>query len=251
MESSRDWNGYRMEMLASIAPQGMLEITLAERIILAAWRLRRVARYESEHLRSEQQAAQECVGKDWLHHLRQWDRDDGAEVVEQVSRCFKWWERWWPSVKLLAEGSHETEMDKQSAGVLLYLFREKLRVPDSAGDGGQQLDDPEQWTVGLLRQRISLLLEKHGKGRASLDSLLEKIKEDGVQARRDAEEVRQRFNEYRREHLLPDEAAIEKVMRYESHLARLFQRDLHELQRLQAMRQGQPVPAPVTIDVET
>jgi hypothetical protein len=39
-------------------------------------------------------------------------------------------------------------------------------------------------------------------------------------------------------------------MRYETHLSRQFQRDLHELQRLQAMRQGQPVAAPFAIDVD-
>ena len=250
VESSRDWNIYRMEMLASIAPQGMLEITLAERIILAAWRLRRVARYESEHLRSEQQAAQEHVGERWLHHLHQYGRDDGAEEVDRVIRRSEWWGRFWASVKLLAEGSDETEMDKQTAANFLYLFRDKLRVPDPTGGDGQQLEDPERWTVGLLRQRVRLLVEKHGKSRASFDSLLAKIKEDEVQARRDGEQVKQRLTDYRREHLLPGEKALEKVMRYESHLSRQFQRDLHELQRLQAMRQGQPVPAPFAIDVD-
>jgi len=40
------------------------------------------------------------------------------------------------------------------------------------------------------------------------------------------------------------------VMRYESHLSRIFHRDLHELQRLQALRQGLPVAAPFAIDVD-
>jgi hypothetical protein len=39
-------------------------------------------------------------------------------------------------------------------------------------------------------------------------------------------------------------------MRYEAHLSRLFHRDLHELQRLQALRQGLPVAAPLAIDVD-
>ena len=43
---------------------------------------------------------------------------------------------------------------------------------------------------------------------------------------------------------------LEKVMRYEAHLSRQFHRDLHELQRLQAMRQGQRVAAPIAIDVD-
>jgi hypothetical protein len=233
MESLRDWNIYRMEMLASLAPQGMLEITLAERIALAGWRQRRVARYESEHLRSEQQAAQNNVGN-----------------VEQVLRWSKWWDRFWPSVELLAKGNEDAEMAKQGVVDLLYRFLDKLRAPDPAGNANQQLAEAERWTVGLLRQRIRLLIEKHGKKRDSFNSLLEDIKHDGVQAWRAAEQIKQRLADYRREHLLPDESALEKVMRYESHLSRQFQRDLHELQRLQAMRQGQPGAAPDAIDVE-
>ena len=39
-------------------------------------------------------------------------------------------------------------------------------------------------------------------------------------------------------------------MRYEAHLSRQFHRDLHELQRLQAMRLGHPVTVPMAIDVD-
>jgi hypothetical protein len=61
---------------------------------------------------------------------------------------------------------------------------------------------------------------------------------------------RARVEKYRREHLLPDTESLEKIQRYESHLSRQFHRDLHELQRLQAMRQGHPVTTPVAVDVE-
>ena len=44
MESKRSWTAYRFAMLDCLAPVGMVEMTLAERITLAAWRLRRVAR---------------------------------------------------------------------------------------------------------------------------------------------------------------------------------------------------------------
>ena len=49
--------------------------------------------------------------------------------------------------------------------------------------------------------------------------------------------------------LVPQPTHMEKIMRYESHLSRMFNRDLHELQRLQALRKGQPVAAPFVLDV--
>ena len=44
---------------------------------------------------------------------------------------------------------------------------------------------------------------------------------------------------------------IGKLHRYEAHMERGLYRALHELQRLQATRQGQAVPAPIALDITT
>ncbi|MCX6996715.1 MAG: hypothetical protein NTV49_06430 [Kiritimatiellaeota bacterium] len=44
---------------------------------------------------------------------------------------------------------------------------------------------------------------------------------------------------------------INKLHRYEAHIERGLYRALHELQRLQATRQGQAVPAPIVLDITT
>ncbi len=44
---------------------------------------------------------------------------------------------------------------------------------------------------------------------------------------------------------------IGKLHRYEAHIERGLYRSLHELQRLQATRQGQTVPAPIALDITT
>ena len=49
---------------------------------------------------------------------------------------------------------------------------------------------------------------------------------------------------------MPDDHTLGQVMRYEAHLARLFHRDLHELQRLQAARNWQPIAAPLVMDID-
>lgn len=46
-----------------------------------------------------------------------------------------------------------------------------------------------------------------------------------------------------------DGKSIQTLSRYEISLERSFYKALHELQRLQAMRSGQPVLAPIAIDV--
>ena len=43
--------------------------------------------------------------------------------------------------------------------------------------------------------------------------------------------------------------ALEKLRRREAHLERCFRRTLHEFQRVQAMRKGQAVAAPIAVDL--
>jgi len=45
------------------------------------------------------------------------------------------------------------------------------------------------------------------------------------------------------------QGALENTMRYETHIRRNLFRTLHELQRLQAVRAGQTVQAPIAVDV--
>ena len=49
---------------------------------------------------------------------------------------------------------------------------------------------------------------------------------------------------------LPPLISASPVGAYESRLARLFHRDLHELQRLQAARNGQPIAPPLVMDID-
>src|SRR5262249_41433024 len=46
IENPEDWEAHRAAMLANLAPMGYLETVLAERVADAAWRLRRITRYE-------------------------------------------------------------------------------------------------------------------------------------------------------------------------------------------------------------
>jgi hypothetical protein len=258
LESMRDWNLYRMEMLASLAPQGALEITLVERIILAAWRLRRVAQYESERIRSEQDACKDEVGMKLRLDLY---RDgDPADEIEKVMQRIKWYERCWRCAKLLAEGKDDVQVEMGDAKELLaYLESKEDEVYADAHDydpvqddfeKSERLPDPEQWTISSLRQRVQHVAENLGMSDDAVHSFQIEISQDYAKASRSVKLAKRRLKEWRRERLLPDEKALDKMMRYESHLSRLLHRDLHELQRLQAMRLGQPVAVPIAIDVD-
>ena len=46
---------------------------------------------------------------------------------------------------------------------------------------------------------------------------------------------------------IPSQAAIDRLLRYETHLSREFDRTLSQLERLQRMRRGQPVLPPINV----
>jgi hypothetical protein len=48
---------------------------------------------------------------------------------------------------------------------------------------------------------------------------------------------------------VPEGPGLDKLLRYEAALARAFDRTLGQLERLQRMRLGQPVPPPVKLEV--
>jgi hypothetical protein len=258
-ESHREWNGFRVEMMASFVPVGMLETTLAERLTLGAWRLRRVARYETEHLRSEQDEAKVKVGEK-LRFDQQFGKGDPADEIGNVALRIKAFERLIRCAKLLTQGNDSTPVDMADANDLLRYMRDNDDGMDAEADDydsneedAEQTEepaDPKQWTVGSLKERVQLLAENLGWGGNILQTLLGDLNSNGWKALSSLKVAKRRLKEYRRESLLPDDEALEKVMRYESHLSRLFHRDLHELQRLQAMRQGQRVAAPIAIDVD-
>ncbi len=48
---------------------------------------------------------------------------------------------------------------------------------------------------------------------------------------------------------VPESTALDRLLRYEASLERTFDRTISQLERLQRMRLGQPVPPPVKVEV--
>jgi hypothetical protein len=150
-------------------------------------------------------------------------------------------------------GAEDESFDFENRGLLagLGLPEKELSAPF----------DWDGWTAGLLRQALQEMArtfkanpekvlaraaaerqETQAEGKAEVRALQRKVKElrRRVQAKQDR---------LTRERILPDGETLQKVSRYEAHLARQLYQALHELQRLQAARAGLPVPPPAALDV--
>jgi hypothetical protein len=137
-------------------------------------------------------------------------------------------------------------------------FLAGLGVPDIEIEEAFHWDG---WTVGMLRQAIASMAkavksnpeiilaralkerrESQENGRAEVKKLAGQVK----QIRR---EIELKAEQMKRERILPDDNTLQRIARYESHLSRQMYQALHELQRLQAVRAGERVPAPAALDV--
>jgi hypothetical protein len=120
------------------------------------------------------------------------------------------------------------------------------------------------WTAAAVRRGIDLLLweaNAHAPdGYTPAAGALAYLKDWRRQARaetarREAEvarlEQRAAARQDAKQHqaLLPEQPALDIVLRYEAHLNRQLLQSLHTLERLQAARAGQPVPPPAALDV--
>ena len=86
---------------------------------------------------------------------------------------------------------------------------------------------------------------------ASRDAVVERKRADGLAAQLAKLEAAAAEKEAaaRRRGLLPVADSLDRVMRYEGHLARQLTQTLHLLERMQASRSGNPPPAPAALDV--
>jgi hypothetical protein len=98
--------------------------------------------------------------------------------------------------------------------------------------------EPEKLLAHALKRRE----EARTESQTNVDILKKKVR---YLRRR----IRVRQDHLRQRRMLPDGEPLEKIMRYETHLARQTLQALHELQRLQATRSGQPAPLPAALDV--
>ena len=249
LESLTDWKRFRKSLIESFAPANAIEFALVERIALALWRQRRVVRYETEKIRMAQEGAVAHVGSRVLEA----ERASAVGEVQETLANGEFWESVRKGFERFARAKDDEEISDDQAWWLVSGAYQQLGLGkvDAFDTYWDQLPKPPAWTIGWVRQSVQNLAGANGKTLQSLSTAMEQdCAMEAAEGIAKATEVKRSLDAYQRSNLLPDEGTLEKVMRYEAHLSRQFHRDLHELQRLQAMRHGLPVSLPVAIDID-
>lgn len=260
LESEEIWRAHRDGMVTSLAPAGELETHLAERVALTLWRLGRVARYEHEAIALGQERARIDAAR---AVARAGSRSLAADLLEEQSppdlprdyRMARERRRLFGRFANMEEGAPLTaaQADEIMGGAEYHSGLDLVDLDESPF-----LSEDQVWTAGAMKRFLASLVETAIENETAddfsdLDGLLSNMHE---YARYKENELKGKVKELaaatdrcRRERLLPDEATLAKVARYEAHLHRMYTRDLHELQRLQAARMTGATPIPAALDV--
>jgi len=202
------------------------------------------------------------------------------KVLNELAKKREAVQLWEGSLRLLGELSGlpaEAPLDGDDVYGALEDFRSELPMAEDesfdfedrgflAGLGLPEAElsapfDWQGWTAGMVRQALQAMARKfkatpekvldqalkgrqeiQSEGKAEVRALQRQVKEL-------REQVKAKQDRLTRERLLADGNTLQKVSRYEAHLSRQLYQALHELQRLQAARAGQPVPLPAALDV--
>jgi len=168
-ENREDFDAFQNDLMSELNPHGALEGTLAERIVIDAWRLRRVVLLESAFYR---------------------------------------------------RGYQEQIIADQNLKVHRYEYTEMTKYMETNSEKIQVAEKDRQ---------------THAEASAKLTELCSKLNDPSVEMTR----VFETFAE-----------AFANLSRHEAGISRSFSRNLHELQRLQAIRGGEQVEAPAVVDVD-
>lgn len=263
-ESVEDLQRLRDDLGDSLQPVGAFEEMLVDELVANRWRLRRVLVAEGAEIRHAQE-------------FREWDRErqQQAEAEEQartttgenpgddampgveyeegliwrtdnpviLDRCLDGLRQ--VREEFLSEGFPSQKAAKILQQIYGECGRRHLRktLHESYREWGQTAALPEEEResegCAMPNECKKYALEEIDAEIEQLERHQKKLLE--IEARRaEVERLRQ---------YVPDSPVYERIMRREVALQRAFDRTLAQLERLQRMRLGQPVPPPLKVEV--
>jgi hypothetical protein len=211
-----------------------------DQIVSALWRLRRALRAESGEiaLSVNQNQARRCRSHpDWNWLYWQVSGSDPVQDMQYSAEGNSAMVLWMTEVRARVEQDGELT---EAAIKIPFLGHpnglsrnlERLRLLFSQNSDGPDAATRRQENKQQALRAIDLQLLR-----------LERRKAD-CEAREAAEE-----NARQAAAVLPRPEVVDKILRYETTLQRQMYRAMNQLERLQRMRQGESIPAPVTMEV--
>jgi hypothetical protein len=244
-ESRRELAALHQRFWQELDPAGPVEEMLVDQIVTAHWRLRRALTAESGEIAlSVDEGAWKREKHNPLPLMLALPPNPISEGLVLRLQHSVWGYRY--LIHCLGEVRNGVERDGELTEAALNDFNGSLR--GQAGHLGDKLEqfrarfaaNAEKLEPAALRARHQEEVLKYLRGEIGNHEFRltehEKREETEEQARQAAA-------------VLPSVEVLEKIQRYETKLERQMFRAMAQLERLQRMRQGETLPAPLTVEV--
>jgi len=240
-EDEKELEALHVRFQDELQPDGPLEEMLVDQIVTGHWRLRRALTAESGEIALSVDAGRRRLrGTDPVLQWMKWTAfGDPVYAMEQDPVGIRMLLNWLREVRADVEREGELTdgaMQKLAAHfgdkpnsleLALRRFRRKQAAQaarDDALPGGQRKEE----ALTFLDQRLRSL---------------ELFRDMNEAEREYAAEAQQAAA------VLPSAAVLEKIMRYETKLERQIFRAMAQLERVQRMRRGESIPAPLSVNI--
>jgi hypothetical protein len=240
-ESRGDLEALEQRLHDALQPVGPVEEMLVDQIVSAQWRLRRAMTAESGEIALSVNRQGELASSNLAGLCRGWHLDPHPLAkMQETAMGNHMVEEWLRELRQAVEqegGFGEAAVQrfvKSFPGKPNLLTRqvEELRLKLQA--------NPDGLDAAALRERQKTGALKYLDGQiSSFASSKEKCMDQEV-----SEQIARN-----KAALLPAAEVVDKFIRYETKLERQMFRAMAQLERLQRMRGGEAVPAPLTVDV--
>ncbi|MHC4509558.1 MAG: hypothetical protein ACYTAO_11460, partial [Planctomycetota bacterium] len=248
-ENPKEFQALVDDLQTQLAPSGTLEEMLVEKVAVAYWRLRRAYRYEVGLIRQELDTATEDFygEEDWQHNkVNKADEDIEREIKEQREASEDWKKDKRDFTKMRRDG-RPVEDTYEWEGNWQWLYDE---VCDLLPDDSTEVPEPKAlreflnrhagWNDDRIWQKLIEIcdngIEHHAKEIAGLEKQKEKN--------------RLRLQVVKKLGNIPSKYELDRLLRYEGAIERQLYKALNQLERLQRLRAGDSVPAPIEVDVD-
>jgi hypothetical protein len=250
-ENPEEFKALLDDLQTQLAPSGILEVILVEKVAVAYWRLRRAYIYEVGVIRSELDSAADNYysGETSLsgYKTEKTNEEIDREIEQQKEAAESWKQDKKDFTKMhKARKPLEEIYDWDENWEWLWEKFEYLVAEDKEFDGfdpetfRKSLNNYAGWSDDRIWQEHIDLCEEKISGHEKEIAELERKKEKNKLRLQVAKKLGN----------IPSKDELDRLLRYEGAIERQLYKALNQLERLQRLRAGDNVPPPVEVDVD-
>jgi hypothetical protein len=247
-ENPNEFSALLGDLKVQLQPEGTLEEMLVEKVAVAYWRLRRAYRYESGLIRRELDTA-----SDDFHEGRNREFNGKHKTDEQIEvkiaenkGVLGAWKKDGRDLARMKKAGKPLEDIYDWEGNWEWLYdKVHYMLPDY----------PNGWDAKDLRESLNknACFSDEEIWQAHIDLCNEKVKKHAetiADLEKEMARNRLKLQVVKKLGTIPSKYELDRLLRYEGSIERQFYKALNQLERLQRLRAGDNVPAPVNVDVD-